>query len=88
MTRSRKEKGGRAALLPPEVRTALGRILLFLAVTAGFFAWWLSMFLLFSLFLLNVWRPAFTDLVLWSGVLTAVCSAVWAAVRIIRRRRQ
>ncbi len=76
----------RECFLSPEVRSVLIRILLFLAVTAGFFAWWLSMFLLISLFALNIWKPAFTSLLLWSGILTAVCSTVWYFIRYRRRR--
>ncbi|MCR4876153.1 MAG: hypothetical protein K5922_03170 [Clostridiales bacterium] len=70
----------------PKLRTALGRVLLFLAVALGFFAWWLSMLLLVSLVALNTWRPLFTDLLCWSGILSGVCSAVWLAVSVRRRR--
>ena len=65
----------------------VGRILQFVIVTAGFFAWWLSMFLLVSLFALNVWKPKFTDLVLWSLLLTGLSSAVYLVIMIRRNRR-
>ncbi len=67
--------------------SVLGRIAQFLLVSAGFFAWWLAMFLLVSLFTLNVWAPKFTDLLLWSLLLTAGCSLVYLAVMIRRGRR-
>ncbi len=76
----------REGFLSPEVRSILSRILLLLTVTAGFFAWWLSMFLLISLFALNIWKPAFTSLLLWSGILTAISSTVWYFIRYRRRR--
>lgn len=70
-----------------KLRDVLGRILQFVAITAGFFAWWLSMFLLVSLIALNVWSPKFTDLVLWSILLTAASSAVYLIVMIRRHSR-
>ncbi len=69
-----------------KLKSVLGRVLQFLAVTAGFFAWWLAMFMLISLFALNVWAPKFTDLVLWSLLLTAASSAVYLVVMIRRGR--
>ena len=69
------------------LKSALGRLLQFVAASAGFFAWWLSMFLLVSLFALNVWKPKFTDLVLWSLLLTGLSSAVYLVIMIRRNRR-
>lgn len=80
-----KNKPVREGFLSPEVRSILGRILLGIAVTAGFFAWWLSMLLLASLFALNVWKPAFTSLLLWSGILTGISTVVWILIRLRRR---
>jgi len=70
-----------------KLKSVLGRLLQFLVVTAGFFAWWLSMFLLVSLFALSVWRPRFTDLLLWSALLTAACSLVYLVIMFRRSRR-
>ncbi len=80
-----KNKPVREGLLSPEIRSILGRILLGTAVTAGFFAWWLSMLLLASLFALNVWKPSFTSLLLWSGILTGISTVVWILIRVRRR---
>lgn len=55
-------------------------------VTAGFFAWWLSMFLLISLFALSVWSPKLTDLVAWSLMLTGVSLLIYLVVLFKRRR--
>ena len=70
-----------------KLKGVLGRCLQFLAVTVGFFAWWLSMFLLISLFALSVWSPKWTDLVLWSLILTGLSSAVYLVIMIRRSRR-
>ncbi len=69
------------------LKGVLGRLLQFLAVTAGIFAWWMAMFLLVSLFAVNVWSTKWTDLVFWSLILTAVCSLIYLAVMIRRIRR-
>ena len=69
------------------LKSVLGRLLQFLAVTAGIFAWWMAMFLLISLFALNIWAPKWTDLVCWSLILTAVSGLVYLAVMIRRGRR-
>ncbi|MBR6955079.1 MAG: hypothetical protein IKH77_08620 [Clostridia bacterium] len=72
--------------LPPKVVSVLGRILQWLAVTAGCFAWWMAMLLLVSLFTVNVWHVTFEQILLWSGVLTAVSGAVYAGVMAWRAR--
>ena len=72
--------------LPPRVVSVLGRILQWLAVTAGCFAWWMAMLLLVSLFTVNVWHVTFEQILLWSGVLTAVSGAVYAGVMAWRAR--
>ena len=70
-----------------QLKAVSGRVLQFLAVTAGIFVWWISMLLLISLFALSVWSPAFTDLVLWSLLLTGVSSMVYLVIMIRRSRR-
>ena len=70
-----------------KLKGALGRLLQFLAVTAGIFAWWMAMFLLISLFALSAWSPKLTDLVRWSLLLTAVCSLAYLVIMIRRSRR-
>ena len=72
--------------LPPKVVSVLGRILQWLAVTAGCFVWWMAMLLLVSLFTVNVWHVTFEQILLWSGVLTAVSGAVYAGVMAWRAR--
>ena len=72
--------------LPPKVVSVLGRILQWLAVTAGCFAWWMAMLLLVSLFTVNVWHVTFEQILKWSGVLTAVSGAVYAGVMAWRAR--
>ena len=72
--------------LPPKVVSVLGRILQWLAVTAGCFAWWMAMLLLVSLFTVNVWHVTFEQILLWSGGLTAVSGAVYAGVMAWRAR--
>ena len=70
-----------------KLKGVLGRLLQFAAVTAGFFLWWMAMFLLISLFALNIWAPKWMDLVRWSLILTAVSGLVYLAVMIRRGRR-
>ena len=69
-----------------KVRSVLGRVLQFLAVSAGIFAWWMAVLLLVSVFTVNIWHIAFTSIVFISLGLTGVCAAVYLAVMIHRTR--
>jgi len=72
----------------PKWRGTLLRVLQFLVVIAGFSLWWLAMFLLFSLFSVNVWSVTWTQIVLLSLGLTVPCAAVYLFVMIRRERRK
>ena len=72
------------AVLPPRARDILGRTLQFLAITAGIFAWWLSMLLLVSVFTVNIWKVSFTSILFYSIALTAVCAGVYLVIMIRR----
>lgn len=74
--------------LPPKVVSVLGRILQWLVVTAGCFLWWMAMLLIISLFTVNVWHVTFEQILLWSGLLTAVSGAVYAGVMLWRERNR
>ena len=69
-----------------KVRSVLGRVLQFLAVTAGIFAWWMAVLLLVSVFTVNVWHIAFTSIVFISLGLTGICAAIYLAVMLHRTR--
>ena len=77
---NRREK----AVLPPRARDNLGRTLQFLAITAGIFAWRLSMLLLVSVFTVNIWKVSFTSILFYSIALTAVCAGVYLVIMIRR----
>ena len=53
--------------------------------TAFFFAYWMAMLLLASLFLLNVWHVKLTTLIIYAVILTVISSAVYAAVLVHRK---
>lgn len=53
--------------------------------TVFFFAYWMAMLLLLSLFLLNVWHVKLTTLVIYAVILTVVSSAVYALVLVHRK---
>ena len=69
-----------------KVRSVLGRVLKFLAVSAGIFAWWMAALLLVSVFTVNIWHITFTSILFISLGLTGVCAAVYLAVMIHRTR--
>jgi hypothetical protein len=73
--------------LPPRLTGVLGRILQWLAVTAGIFVWWMALLLVISLFTVNVWHVTFWEILWWSVGLTAVSGAVYLGVMIRRSRR-
>ena len=64
------------------------RVLQFLVVIAGFFLWWMAMFLLVSLFAVNVWSVRWTQIVLISLGLTIPCTVVYLMVMIRRERKK
>lgn len=49
------------------------------------YVYWLVMLLLFSIFLLNVWKVTLVQILLYSGILCAVSSAVYACVLVHRK---
>ena len=66
---------------PGEKRTTkdiILAILQWLVVTVILFAWWMFMFLLFSIFLLNIWHVTIKQIILYSAILTAVLSILYA----------
>ncbi len=74
--------------LPPGAVSALERAGQWLLVTAGFFAWWMAMQLLVSLFLLNVWHVTFTQILIRSIWLTAASGVVYGVVMAVRAKRK
>ena len=69
-----------------KVRSVLGRVLQFLVVSAGIFAWWMAVLLLVSVFTVNIWHITFTSIGFISLGLTGICSAVYLAVMLRRAR--
>ncbi len=57
-------------------------------VTVGFFAWWMMMLLLISLILVNRWHVSFEEIILYSLILTAVCSFGYLILMNERRKRR
>ena len=49
------------------------------------YVYWLVMLLLISIFLVNVWKVTFVEILRYSGALAAVCSLVYAGVLIHRK---
>lgn len=56
-----------------------------LAVSALGFAYWFAMLMIFSIFLLNVWHVTLSQILIWSGVLTAITSVVYALMLVHRK---
>lgn len=54
-------------------------------VTLFLFAYWLAMFLLASIFLLNVWKVTLTTLIIYACILGTVSSLIYAAVLVHRK---
>ncbi len=75
-------------VIPRIVTGAFLRILQFLAVSAGIYAWWVAMFLLVSLITVNVWSVTWTQILLRSLWLTVACSLVYLLVMIHRERKK
>lgn len=55
-----------------------------LMVAAGY-VYWLAMLLIASIFLLNVWKVTFEQILIWSGVLDAVTAVIYGYVLIHRK---
>ncbi len=56
-----------------------------LAGTVLAFVYWLAMLLIFSIFLLNVWKVEFTQILIYAAILGAVTSAAYAGVLVHRK---
>ncbi len=63
------------------------RVLQWLIVLVGFFAWWMSMLLLFSLVLVNTWHISFQTILQLSAGLTLLSGIAYAAVMVLRAKR-
>lgn len=53
--------------------------------TVFMFAYWMAMFLLASIFLLNVWKVTMVELVIYACILGTVSSLIYAAVLVHRK---
>ena len=78
----------RETALPPKLAGTVLRVLQFLVVSAGFFAWWMAVLLLVSLFAVNVWKVSFTEIVFWSLGLAGVCAVGYLLVMIRREKKK
>ena len=83
---SRKPQGG--FHIPEPVKDSLIFVGQWLIVTIGIFAWWMGMQLVISLFLVNVWRVTFHQILLRGMILTALCSLAYLAVMIRRDEKK
>lgn len=81
-------KDRRPARVSPKLTGTMLRILQFLAVGIGIFAWWVAMFLLVSLFAVNVWSVTWTQILFRSFLFTLACSIVYLFVMIRRERKK
>ena len=54
-------------------------------VTVFLFVYWFVMLLLASIFLLNVWKTSLEEIIIYSCILGAVSSAVYAGVLVHRK---
>lgn len=53
--------------------------------TVFLFAYWMAMFLLVSIFLLNVWKVSLVELIVYACILGTVSSIVYAGVLVHRK---
>lgn len=53
--------------------------------TVFLFVYWMAMFLLASIFLLNIWKVTLTELIVYACILGAVSSLVYAGVLVHRK---
>ncbi len=49
------------------------------------FVYWLAMLLIFSIFLLNVWKVEFTQILIYAAILGAITSAAYAGILVHRK---
>ena len=49
------------------------------------YIYWLAMLLIFSVFLLNVWKVSFVQILIYSGILAAVTAGVYGYILIHRK---
>ena len=60
-------------------------ILKWLGITIGAFAYWMLVLLLFSIFLMNIWKTDFIQIIKIAIILTAVTSVVYL-IRIVVKK--
>ena len=80
MSKNRSEKIGKV-----EIEDVVKCLIQWIVVSGLAFLYWMTVLLLASLFLLNVWHTSFEAILRYSIVLTVVTSIVYGIV-IIRRK--
>lgn len=60
-------------------------ILAWAAVTALAFVYWMAMLLLASVFLMNIWKTSFEQLLHYGIILMGITSAVYAGILVYRK---
>lgn len=56
-----------------------------LVVTILAYAYWFVLLMLLSIFLLNIWHVKFTQILIYSGILCAITSVVYALMLVHRK---
>lgn len=56
-----------------------------LVVTVLAYGYWLALLLIFSIFLLNIWKVSLVQILIYSGVLCAITSVVYAYILVHRK---
>lgn len=67
------------------IQDAVLTFLKWVAVTVGGFLYWMAVLLLASIFLMNIWKTTFEDILYYVLILTTATSAVYGAVLIYRK---
>lgn len=60
-------------------------VVLWLVVTVLAYGYWFFLLMLLSLILLGIWHVAFTQILVYSGILCALTSMVFAAMQVHKR---
>ncbi|MDY6324674.1 MAG: hypothetical protein SPL99_06380 [Catonella sp.] len=60
-------------------------VLRYVIAAAVFFAWWFAMFIIFSIFLMNIWHTNFDEILRLSEIMAVISEIIYIIYRVKKR---
>lgn len=60
-------------------------VLRYVIASAVFFAWWFAMFIIFSIFLMNIWHTNFDEILRLSEIMAVISEIIYIIYRVKKR---